>query len=145
MGEIVAICELFQVQRMSHAGLFGLQIAQIVLVWSYLDGYILDYFESVCLKTHTLYGVVCQQSHLVHTKMAQHLSTASVVALIGLESQVYIGVNGVEPFFLKLVGCNLVHESDAAPLLLHVDYHTFAFFFDGLHGFVQLLATIASL
>ena len=54
---------------MSHAGLFGLQIAQIVLVRSYLDGHVLDDFESVGLKSYTLHGVVCQQSHLVHTQM----------------------------------------------------------------------------
>ena len=141
----MADCELFEVQGVTHANLFGLQIAQIVLVWSNLDGYILDNLESVGLKSHTLHRVVCKQSHLVHTQVAQHLCSASVVALIGLESQMHVGVYGVKSFLLKFVGRNLVHQSDATAFLLHVYYHALAFFLDGLHGLVQLFAAIAAL
>jgi len=132
-------------QGMSHTCLFGLQITQIVLVWSYLDGHILDDFESVCLKTYTLHWVVGEQAHLVHADMAQHLCSTSVVALVGLESQVYVGVDGIKSLLLQLIGCNLVHQSDATTFLLHVDYHTLALFLDGLHGLVQLLAAVTAL
>ena len=77
--------------------------------------------------------------------MAQHLSPAAVVALVGLESQVDVGLYGVHAFLLELVGGNLVHQSDASSFLLHVDEHALAFLFDHLHGFVQLFAAVTPL
>ena len=57
----------------------------------------------------------------------------------------HIGIDCVETFFLELIGCNLVHQADAATLLLHVDHNSLAFFLDSLHGFVELFATVAAL
>ena len=56
-----------------------------------------------------------------------------------------IGIDGVESLFLKFVGGNLVHQSDAASLLLHIDDDALAFFVNGLHGLMELFAAVATL
>ena len=78
-------------------------------------------------------------------QVSEHLGSAAIVALVGLEAQVYVGIYGVESFFLQFIGRDLVHQSDAPTFLLHVDHHTLAFLLDGLHGLVQLFATVAAL
>ena len=135
----------FQVQRMSHAVFLRLQITQVILVGSDFDGNIFDDFQSVSLKTDTFHGVICHQAHLLNTQQTQNLGTTAVVALVGLETQVDVGIDGVETFLLQLVGGYLVHQADTATLLLHVDHHALAFFLNGLHGLMQLLAAVATL
>ena len=44
---------------MSHALLFGLQITVIVFVGCYLDGYVLNDFQTIGFQTYTLCGIVC--------------------------------------------------------------------------------------
>ena len=81
----------------------------------------------------------------MHAQVSEHLCTTAIVALVGLESQVYVGIYGVESLLLQFIGCYLVHQTDATALLLHIDHHALALFLDGLHGLMQLLATIAAL
>ena len=81
----------------------------------------------------------------MHAEVAEHLCAASVVTLIWLETEVYVGIYGIVSFFLQLVGCNLVHQSYASAFLLHVDDYTLAGFLDHLHRLVQLLSAVASL
>ncbi len=131
---------------MSHAVSLGFEVSLIVFVGSGLDGDILYDFQSVGLQSDTFYGVVCHQAHFVYTEMAQHLCSAAIVALVGFESEVSVGIDGVVALLLlELVGGNLVHQSDAAALLLHVDEHTFALLLDHLHGLVKLVAAVAAL
>ena len=33
-------------------------------------------------------------------EVAQHLGTAAIVALVGLEAEMHVGIDGVESFFL---------------------------------------------
>ena len=136
---------LFQVEQVTHTVLLGLEIAEVILVGSNLDGHILDNLQTVGLETHSLDGVVGQQSHLVDSQMAQHLCSTTIVSLVGLESKMYIGVDSVKTFFLELIGCDLVHKTNAATLLLHVYQHTLTFFLDGLHSLVELFAAVAAL
>ena len=130
---------------MSHAVSLGFEVSLIVFVGSGLDGDILYDFQSVGLQSDTFYGVVCHQAHFVYTEMAQHLCSTAIVALIGFEAQMGVGIHGVVAFFLKLIGGNLVHQTDASSFLLHVDEYSLAFFLDHLHGFVKLLTAIAAL
>ncbi|CUQ63165.1 Uncharacterised protein [Segatella copri] len=56
-----------------------------------------------------------------------------------------IGVNGIVAFFLKLVGCNLVHQTDAASFLLHVDNNSLSCLVYHLHSLVELLTAVTTL
>ena len=57
----------------------------------------------------------------------------------------YVGVDGVETFLLQLIGGNLVHQTDAATFLLHIDDDAATFLLDHLHGLVKLFAAVATL
>ena len=130
---------------MPHAVSLGLEIALVVLVWFNFDGYILYDFEAVCFQAYTLHRVVGEQAHLVYAQVAEHLGTAAVVALVGLEAQVNVGIHGVVSFFLQFLGGNLVHQSYASSFLLHVDNYSLACLVYHLHCLVQLLSAVASL
>ena len=80
----------------------------------------------------------------MNAELAQHLCAAAIVALVGLESEMHVGIYRVVALFLKLVCCNLVHQAYAATFLLHVYEHALAFLLDHLHGFVELFATVAT-
>ena len=130
---------------MPHAVSLGLEITLIVLVWHNFDRYIFYDFQIVCFETYALYRIVGEQTHFVYTEMTEHLCTATIVALVWLETEMGIGVNGIVAFFLKLVGCNLVHQTDAASFLLHVDNNSLSSLVYHLHGFVKLLTAVATL
>ena len=55
-----------------------------------------------------------------------------------------VGLDGVESLLLKFVGGNLVHQTDAATLLLHIDDHALALLLNHLKRLVQLLAAVAA-
>ena len=59
-------------------------------------------------------------------------------------AQMEIGVDSVEPLFLKLIGAYLVHQADSASFLIEIDYGAGTFFLDHLHCAVELLAAVAS-
>ena len=130
----------------THAVALGLEVSVVVFRGRHLDRHVLDDFQSVGLQSHALLRVVGHEAHLVHAKVAEHLRAAAIVALVGLESEVSVGIDGVVALLLlELVGGNLVHQSDAAALLLHVDEHTLALLVDHLHGLVELVAAVAAL
>ncbi len=131
-------------QRVSHALLFCSQIAEIVFVRCHLDGHVLYDFQSVGLQSYAFHGVVGHQTHLVYAYVAQHLCTATIVALISLESQTEIGIYRVIALLLQFVGGQLIHQSYAAAFLLHIYDDTLALFLNLLHGLVELFATIAA-
>ena len=57
----------------------------------------------------------------------------------------HIGIHRVIALLLQFVGSYLVHQSDTATFLLHVDEHAFTFTVYHLHGLVQLFAAVAAL
>ena len=129
-----------QVQSVPHAVFLRLKVLIVILVWGDLDGDIL-----YDLQAYALGRIVGHKPHLVHAEMAQHLRPATIIALVGLEAEMHVGVNRVEPFLLQLVRLNLVHKAYAAALLLHVYQHALAFLLYHLHSLVQLLAAVATL
>ena len=129
---------------MSHSVFFGTQVALIVLVGRHFNGHVFYDFQSVGFQSHTFHRVVGEQTHLVDADFAKNLCTYSVVTFVGLVSQAKVGIYCVHSFFLQLVGFHLFHEADAASFLVQVDDGSLSFFFDLLHGFVQLFAAVAA-
>ena len=68
----------------------------------------------------------------------------AIIALIGVISEMNVGIYGVESLFLEFIRRDFGHESDAASLLVEVKHESFAFFFDQLHRFVELFPAIAA-
>ena len=129
---------------MPHTIPLGSQILNVVTVGRHLDGYIFYDLQAVCFQTDTLSRIVGHQPHLMDMEMTKHLRATTIIALVGLEAKVDIGIYGVHTLLLKLIGSNLVHQADTPTLLLHINDDALAFLLDHLHGLVELLATVAT-
>ena len=85
---------------MSHTFLLGLQVALIVGVGLHLNGYILHNFKAVSLQAHAFHGVVREEANLVNAQLSQDLCAYTIVAFIGTEPQMHVGLYGVIALFL---------------------------------------------
>ena len=83
---------LVEVQCVSHALFLRVQIALIVFVGGNLNRHVLDNLKSVSFKTNTLYGIVGEEANLADANLAQDLSSHAVVAQVGVEAQMDIGI-----------------------------------------------------
>ena len=122
-----------------------MEVALVVFVGCHLYRHILHNLESVALQPDTFDGVVREKFNLAHAQCAQNLCAHAVIAKVGVESEVDIGVHSVEALLLKFVSGNLVHQADASSFLKQIDHHALAFFLYQLHGAVELLAAVAAL
>ena len=129
---------------MAHASLLGVHVKLVIAVGGHLDGHILDHLQAVALESHALDRVVSHQTHLGHAKDAQDVGAYTIVTLIRLKAQMYVGINGIQTVFLQFIGLDLVHQTDTAALLVHIDHKAFAFFLNHLHRHVQLLAAFTA-
>src|SRR5262249_25811026 len=98
---------------------------------------------TVALDAHQLSRVVAEETHRPDTELPKDLHADPVVALVRLEPEPLVGLYGIEPFVLKLVGTNLVPQTDAAPLLVQVQKHAATLRRNSLHRRVQLCSAVA--
>ena len=91
-----------------------------------LQRHALDDLQAVAVEGDVLARVVGHQAHLAHAEVAQDLGADAVVALVGAEAELLVGLDRVVPLLLQLVGAQLVHQADAAPLLEQVEEHALA-------------------
>ena len=90
--------------------LLRLQIFFVVLVGFDDNRECLDDFQAIPFQTAAFHRVVGDEAHLLDTEVAQNLGTDAVVALIGFESQLEVGIDGVESLFLQVIGFELWHS-----------------------------------
>ena len=74
----------------------------------------------------------------------EDLRADAVVAQVGGQAELEVGVDGVEPLLLELVGLELVEQADAAPLLGEVEQHALALALDHRQRRLELLAAVAA-
>ena len=115
-----------------------------------MDG-LTDYADfPVTHKSIDLAGIEANRKKLrevlavAHSIRTQDFGSHAIVAFVSLESQAEVGIHRVHSFFLQFVGAHLVHQSDAASLLLQIYDYPFSFLLDHLHGLVQLGATVTA-
>src|SRR3954468_11314817 len=99
--------------------------------------------QAVAFETDELPRVVREQPHAADAQILEDLHADPVVALVGLEPEALVGLDGVEALVLQLVGADLVGQADAAPLLVEVEEHAAAFGGDPCHRGVELRAAVA--
>ena len=104
----------------------------------------LDDAEAVALEADELARVVRQQAHGADAEVAEDLRADAVVALVRLEAEPLVRLDGVEPLILQLVRAQLVGEPDAAALLVQIQQHAAPFARDLLHRRVELRAAVAA-
>ena len=135
---------LYGVKRMSHAFLFRTHISSVEGGWRDFDRNIFDDFKSESLESLAFYWIVGHQSHFFDAKHIEDLCAHAIVTFVGCVSQVEVGFNGVESFFLKFICPDLIHESDSTSFLIEVKHCSATFLLDHLEGFVKLCTAVAA-
>src|SRR5690606_19362264 len=120
-----------------------LEVAGVVGAGRYLDGHALDDLQPVAAQPDALLRVVRHETELGDAEVAEDLAADAVVAVVHLEPEGLVGLDGVHPLLLQLVGLQLVDEPDAAALLLHVEHNALPRALDLLHGPRELVAAVA--
>ncbi len=72
------------------------------------------------------------------------MCTNTIITLIGFKAKVNIRIDRIVSVFLQFVGPDLVHQSNAASLLVHIQNNPLTFFLDLLHSHVELFAAVAT-
>ena len=74
----------------------------------------------------------------------EDLRADAVVAQVDRQAELEVGVDGVEPAVLQLVGVELVEQADPAALLGEVEQHAAALALDHRQRRLELLAAVAA-
>ena len=93
----------------------------VVRIGCRANGKLFDDLEIVTFEPDDLSRIVCEQADLANAEVNEDLRSKTVVAEIDGESQLFVGLNGIEPLFLEFVGVDLGRESDAAAFLAHIN------------------------
>src|SRR5690554_1417258 len=86
---------LKKVQIVPHPGFLGMHIILIISIGLHLYGNVLNNLQSITFESNPLNGVVGHQTHFTNPQLTQNLSTHTIVALVGLKAQFYIGIHCV--------------------------------------------------
>ncbi len=77
--------------------LLGAQVVQVVLVGLDLERHALDDLEAVALDARALPRVVGDEADLPDAEIGEDLGADAVVAQVGGEAELLVGLDGVEP------------------------------------------------
>ena len=132
------------VQRVAHALGLGPQVGLVVLVGRVGDRHLVGHPQAVALQPADLLGVVGQDPDRRQAEVDQDLGADAVVAQVGRQAELEVGVDGVIALLLQLVGLELVEQADAATLLGEVEQHALALGLDHRQRRLQLLAAVAA-
>ena len=89
-------------------------------------------------------GVVGEEADALHAEVAQDVGGGPVFAFVGLVAEHQVGLDGIEPLVLQIVGAQLFCQPDPTAFLSQIDNGPLSEFSDALHGPVQLFAAIAA-
>ena len=109
----------------------------------HLQRYALGDLQPEAPEAHDLGQVVGQKPDTREAEVLEDLGPDAVVAEVGGEAELLVGLDGVHALVLEVVGLHLVEEPDAAALLLHVDDDALALPGE-LHRRLELLAAVAA-
>ena len=88
-----------------------------------LDRHLLHDLQAVALDAGDLLRVVREDADGRQAQLGEDLVPDAVVAHVGLEAELEVRLDRVQPVLLQLVGAELVEQADAAALLRHVEEH----------------------
>src|SRR5574338_1708539 len=100
-------------QLVTELLLFRFQVAARGVRRRYLQGNGFGDRKAVSFKADELAVVVREQAHGPDTQIAKDLRSNAVIALVGLEPQPFVGLDGVVSLVLQFVRADLVGETDS--------------------------------
>ena len=109
-----------------------------------LDRHLLGDREAVALEADDLFRVVGEDADAGQAEVAEDLGADPVVAQVGGQAELEVGLDRVGAFLLQLVGAQLVQQADPAPLLGEVEEDAAALALDHRERRFQLFAAVAA-
>src|SRR4029077_6092919 len=103
-----------RLQQVPAARGLGPEVALVVVVGGEDVRHALDHRDAAAGQRRYLLWVVGEKAHPGYAELAQHLRRRQVDPLVGIETQLLVGVDRVEARVLQLIGPELVDEPDAA-------------------------------
>ena len=122
----------------------ALEVGLVVRVGDRADRHLLGDREPVALEPEDLLRVVGEDADAGQAEVAEDLGADAVVAQVGRQPELDVGVDRVEALLLELVGAQLVQQADAAALLGEVEQHAPALLLDRRQRRLELLAAVAA-
>src|ERR671937_806024 len=108
------------------------------------DGHLFDHLEPEPFDAGDLLRVVREDADRRQAEVGEDLIADPVVAHVGLEPELEVRFDRVEPVLLQLVRAQLVQQSDPAALLRHVQKNTTLLGRDLRQRLLELLAAVAA-
>ena len=90
------------------------------------------------------FGLLVRMRMLPEAEVLEDLGADPVVAQVGGQAELEVGVDGVEALLLELVGLELVEQADPAALLGEVEQHAAALVLDHRERRGELVAAVAA-
>src|ERR1700730_14265535 len=103
-----------------------------------------DHVDARAGNAGALPRIVGEQGPVGAAGHREHGVGDAVVALVVVEAERGVGVDGVEPLLLELIGAHLVDETDPAPFLVEVENHAAAGLVEPRHSELELIAAVAA-
>src|SRR6266540_798980 len=122
----------------------GLQVVAVLVVRRDLDRHLLDDRQAEALDARDLLRVVREDSNRREPEIGEDLVADPVFAHVGRETELEVGLDGVHPVLLELVGLQLVEKADAPALLRHVEEYAALLGADPRERLLELLAAVAA-
>src|SRR3954447_9378398 len=119
-------------EQVTHALALRAQVVLVVRVGLDLQGHPLDDLDAEAVEPAELRRVVRHQPHRRDAEVGEDLRTDAVLAAVGRQPKLQVGVDGVVTLVLQAVGADLVTDADAATLVA-AEVHDAAHAFLGDH------------
>lgn len=131
-------------KQMSKLLPLGIQVALGCGVRFHFAGHALDHLNSSSFDGGNLLRIVGEQANLLQSEGFQDFAGKLELAMVCLEAEALVGLDGVKSFILQLVGLELGHQADSTTFLLLIDQDARAGLGDHLQGHLQLLTAVAA-
>ncbi len=133
-----------ELEFVSHSGFLGFEVSAVVFTGRDDDGDFFDDGEAVAFDAIDLLRIVGHDTDLLEAEVSQDLRADAVVTFVGRQTEDFVGLDGVEAFFLEGVGVEFIGQADASAFLSEVDEDAFSGGVDGFHGVFELGAAVTA-
>ena len=139
-----ALLLLQSFKKVPHLAFLGLKIGPGNLRDARLTRDTLDHADPRVLQLPHFFRIVRKQPDLRGPKFLQNSRGKIIISRVRRESQLFVGLHRVHPSVLQLIRAQLVHQSDATPLLRQIEQDARSSLADFLKREFKLRAAIAA-
>src|SRR5687767_1005205 len=139
------LAHLLEIEEMPELALLRAQIRDVLVVGLDVQWHALHDRKTVAVESAVLGGIVGHEPHRRDAEVDQDLRADAVLARVGEEAELDVGLHGVAPFVLQAVRPHLVAEPDPPTLVAaQVHEHALAFTRDPLEREIELHTAVAA-